>query len=159
MLDSKMDLFYDILLICSKTHDSQVELKVRALCFHANTGEVLQVTGQQGLRLSKPVLASPAQTMTCHILFPFQFCLGGPFLLLTWDLHLEVLCKSTSVTVQMLGTLSMFQKKMCLRLLKSPNSSSVTCPVQGVQQAFIAISLGTHIVSWVLAPAQFFILP
>lgn len=114
MLDSKKDLFYNSLLICSKTPNCQVELKVRALCFHANTREVLQVTGLQGLRLSKPVLASPIQTVTCHVLFLFQFRLGGPLMLLTWDPHLEVLCVSISVTTQTLGTLGMFQKTMCL---------------------------------------------
>lgn len=112
MLDSQKDLFYNSLLICSKTRNFQVEL--RALCFHANTREVLQVTGLQGLRLSKPVLASPIQTVTCHVLFLLQFRLGGPLMLLTWDLRLEVLCVSISVTTQTLGTLCMFQKTVCL---------------------------------------------
>lgn len=134
MLDSKMDLFYNSLLICSKKHNSHVELKVRALCFHANTREVLLVTGLQSLRLSKPVLASPVQNVTSHVLFPFQFGLGGAFMPLTGDLCLEVLCMSISVTAQTLGTLYMFQKKnVSLGLLKSPNPSRVTCPVQGVQ--------------------------
>lgn len=114
MLDSKKDLFYNSLLICSKTRNFQVELKVRALCFHANSREVLQVTGLQGLRLSKPVLASPIQSVTCHVLFLFQFCLGGPLMLLMWDLRLEVLCVSISVTTPTLGTLCMFQKTVCL---------------------------------------------
>lgn len=98
MLDSKTDFFCNSLLKCSKTRNSQVELKVRALCFHANTREVLEATGLQGLRLSKPGLTSPMQTGTCHVLFPFQFCLGGPLMLLTWDLHLKVLHVSISVT-------------------------------------------------------------
>lgn len=54
-----------------------MKLKIRALCFQAKITNVLQVTGLQGLRLSKSVIASPACAVTCHVSVPFQFSPGG----------------------------------------------------------------------------------